>query len=131
MRDGQLIAAFPIAASAELNGDPLTIGSAQRSADRFLEFRSSDGVARPGDWLVLATDAVLGWALRNYEAGLPIDWSELKVRSDGEFAERVAEWREQRIIRTDDTTLMLLEVRDDIVETESLPEMDATDGHAD
>jgi hypothetical protein len=131
VRDGQLLAAFPIAAADELFADPLTIASARRSGDRFLEFRSGEGQARAGDWFALASDAFLGWALRNYESGLPVDWTSLWELSDDGFAERVAAWRDQRAIRTDDTTLMLLQVTDDIVDAECEPGADPSDGYAD
>src|SRR5262245_4046871 len=42
VRDGRLLAAFPIAAAADLHADPLTIASAPRSADQFLEFASAE-----------------------------------------------------------------------------------------
>jgi hypothetical protein len=131
VRKSQLIAAFPIVAADDLHADPLTIASAPRSADQFLEFGSADGAAQPGDWLVLTTDALLGWALRNYEAGLPPDWNEIWNLSDDGFGERVARWRETRAIRADDTTLMLLQVTDDIVEQEPESVADHTDGYAD
>ena len=57
VRDGQLLTAFPISAADELNADPLTVASVARSGDQHLEFRSAEGVAQPGDWLVLTTDA--------------------------------------------------------------------------
>ena len=131
VRDGRLLAAFPIAASDDLHADPLTVASAPRSADQFLEFGSAEGAAHAGDWLVLTTDALLGWALRNYEAGLPPDWDEMWNLSDDDFAARVAGWRDTRAIRADDTTLMLLQVSDDIVEPAPDGEIDDTDDNAD
>jgi hypothetical protein len=134
VRDGGLLSAFPIAVADELHADPLTIGSMSRSADRFLEFRSAAGEARDGDYLLLTTDAILGWALRRYEAGLPPDWNELWNWSDDAFAESVRSWRDERAIRADDTTLIMLRVEPREL-TESEPEIadevDQHDGDAD
>lgn len=110
VRDGRLLTAFPIGTSDELHADPLTVASAQRPADQHLEFRSAEGEARSGDWLILTTDALLGWALRNYEAGLSPDWNEFWELSDEDFAGRVHRWRDDRAIRVDDTTLVMLRV---------------------
>jgi hypothetical protein len=129
VRDGQLLTAFPISAADELNADPLTLASVARSGDQHLEFRSAEGVAQPGDWLVLTTDALLGWALRCYEAGLPPDWTEMWDWSEETFAERVQSWRATRAIRTDDTTLMILPVSTSMLNPEPTPE--PTDGIAD
>src|SRR5438045_4060874 len=113
--------------AAIADGDPWTIAGAPRAADQFLEFGSAEGAAHAGDWLMLTTDALLGWALRNYEAGLPPDWDEMWNLSDDDFAAREAGWRDTRAIRADDTTLMLLQVSDDIVEPAPDAEMDDTD----
>lgn len=112
VRGGRLLTAFPIGAADELRADPLTVASAQRPADQHLEFRSAEGVAQPGDWLILTTDALLGWALRNYEAGLSPDWAEFWDLTDEEFAGRVQNWRDSRAIRVDDTTLLMLRTSD-------------------
>jgi hypothetical protein len=110
VRNGQLLEAFPIAAADELNADPLTVASIARSGDQHLEFRSANGSMQPGDWLVLTTDALLGWALKRYEAGLPPDWDEIWEMNDEEFTERVQSWRDGREARVDDTTLVMLNV---------------------
>ena len=68
VRERELLQAFPIATADELSGDPLTIPSVNRRNDHALEFRSAEGIARNGDWLVLTTDALLGWALANTNA---------------------------------------------------------------
>ena len=110
VRGRELLTAFPIATAAELAGDPQTICSTAGRADEHLAFRTANGRAEPGDWLVLCTDALLGWALAEVEAGRPPDWQEWWDYEADTFRARVAALRDERLMRFDDTTLILLRV---------------------
>jgi hypothetical protein len=110
VRDGRPLDAFPVRTAAELAGDPLTICSVNLHKDHLLAFRARVGEAATGDLLVLCTDALLGWALAEAEAGAPPDWEAFwDLTADG-FRDRIQGLRDDRKIRVDDTTLILVRV---------------------
>ncbi len=73
----------------------------------------------PGDELVLCTDAVAEWAARGYEQNDPPVWSDFWHMSDDDWQSGVAWLRQQRQMRTDDATMLMLRVVDDRVETQA------------
>jgi hypothetical protein len=107
VRDGRLLAAFPLERSAQFDNAPWLIGS-RTDPDKVPLERGAllGGEALAGDRLWLMTDALACWFLAEHEAG-GRPWEELEALADeAAFAARVEAWRESRRLRNDDTTLV-------------------------
>jgi hypothetical protein len=112
VREGRLLRKFPIQASAELESDPMVLGSVDLNRDERLAFHRLDEPCRPGDLVVLCTDALADWALRQEESGNPPAWDTYWGMDASEWKERILSLRAEREIRCDDTTLLLLRIMD-------------------
>jgi hypothetical protein len=127
VRGGQTLQTFPVSSAEELQADPLTIGSTNRNNDHLLEFHQTEGLCQPGDLLVLCTDALLGWALRELAAGASPPWQEFWDMDAAAWQERMVGLRRRRDLRVDDTTLVLVRVLDE----EAAPAAKAEGPHED
>jgi len=114
VRGGELLRAFPIEKAEALEADPVVIGSLDLGRDDLLEFKSYEALCRPGDLLVLCTDAVADWALRQGEAGRAPVWEDYWGKSEEAWQEEVAALRGEREMRYDDATLLLVRVTDGV-----------------
>jgi len=112
VRAGELLRAFPIEKAEALEANPVVIGSLDLGRDGLVEFPSYEALCRPGDLLVLSTDAVADWALRQYEAGRTPEWGDYWDKSPEAWQAEVAALRNEREMRYDDATLLLLRVTD-------------------
>jgi hypothetical protein len=113
-RGAELLRAFPIERSAELEADPVVIGSVDLNRDELLRFASYEALCRPGDLVVLCTDAVADWVLRRHEAADPPAWEDYWDMPEAAWQEEVAALRRDRHMRYDDATLALLRVGDGV-----------------
>jgi hypothetical protein len=71
VRDGSVLAAFPLSASAQFGNRPALLGSravASEQAERWSRAQEEFGKWQPGDRLLLMTDALAQWFLRRTEA---------------------------------------------------------------
>jgi hypothetical protein len=118
VRDGEVLRTFPMEKSKDFDLDPVSIGSVDRKQDRLLKFETLEATCRYGDLLVLASDALAWWMIRQVEEESPIPWDELWGMTEDEFADRVRSQRESDGMRHDDTTLVLLEVVSEVTEAE-------------
>lgn len=116
VRGGELVRTFPLQSSAELQADPIVLGSVDLKRDHFLQFASLDEYCYPDDSLILCTDAVAEWALKSYEAGDPPVWDDFWKMSDEDWRAGIDWLRHERQMRYDDTTMMLLRVTPQRVE---------------
>ena len=123
VRGDELVRAFPLEASAQFEADPIVLGSVDRKRDHLLEFALLDETCYPGDDLVLCTDAVAEWAVRCYERGDPPVWSDFWQMSEEDWRSGVVWLRQERQMRIDDSTMLLLRVVGERVETQ--PSQDA------
>lgn len=110
VRGERLLRSFPILNSAELDANPLALGSLDLNHDQYLRFATFDDGCSPGDTLVLCTDALAGWALKEYESGRTPAWDRLWSLSEDAWRAEIIEQRAAQQIRYDDTTLLLLRV---------------------
>jgi hypothetical protein len=129
VRGGELLRSFPIEKADELEADPVVIGSVDLKRDELLEFQSFEALCRPGDWLVLSTDAVADWVLRRRDAGELPHWGDYWSKTAAAWQEEVTALRQERQMRYDDATLLLLRVGDGVTASEQ-PEPDARDAEA-
>jgi len=110
VRGGETVRTFPLQNADQFQDNPIVLGSVDLGRDDFLEFNELDEHCYHDDLLVLCTDAVAEWALRESEAGNPPNWDEIWHMNDGQWEDLVAQLRETRQMRYDDTTLLLLRV---------------------
>ncbi len=110
LRDGRLLRKFPIQTSAELDHNPLVLGSVDLNRDEHLAFHQLDEPCQEGDLVVLCTDALADWALRQEEAGRFPDWEEYWGMDAQGWKDRILSLRCEREIRCDDTTLAMLRI---------------------
>lgn len=110
VRNGELVRLFPIGRACEFEVDPLVLGSVDLRRDELMQFGKLDEVCYPDDLLVLCTDAVAEWALRQIEAGRSPAWEDYWSCSATEWHEEIDSLRRQRHMRYDDATLVLLRV---------------------
>ena len=118
VRGGETVRVFPVQNSDQFQDNPIVLGSVDLGRDDFLEFNELDEHCYNDDLLVLCTDAVAEWALRESEAGSPPNWDEIWHMNDGQWEDQVAQLRESRQMRFDDTTLLLLRVVPKLAEPE-------------
>lgn len=110
LRGDECLKHFPMEKSADFGLNPAVIGSVDRQADHLLEFNLYEAECPPGDWLVLATDALALWAMTRGESGEPVDWRSYWEMPDDQWREEITGLREANQMRYDDTTLVLLRV---------------------
>jgi len=110
IREGNVVRAFPLTNAEQLAASPMALGSVDLKHDDRVEFARIDEECRPGDLVVLCTDAVAEWAFREQEAGTPANWERFWDMPEEEWQREVAALREQRRMRYDDTTMLLLRV---------------------
>jgi hypothetical protein len=110
LRDGQPLYWFPLDTSAEFGLNPAVMASVNRQADHLLEFKVRSQECLPGDLLVLATDAIALWAIERSESGETIDWTRYWDYSDDEWRQEIFALRDAKLMRFDDSTLVLLRV---------------------
>jgi len=114
VRRGKLLRTFPVEKAAELEANPVVIGSVDLNRDDLVRFEWFEALCRPGDLLVLCTDAIADWALRLREAGNPPAWEEYWSKTEETWQEEIAALRSERQMRYDDATLLLLRVGDGV-----------------
>ena len=110
VRGGKTIRTFPLHNSAELEANPMVLGSIDLRHDKQVQFERLDEACRPGDLVVLCTDAVADWALRQQEAGAPVEWEGFWNMPEEAWQCEVTALRDRRQMRYDDTTMILLRV---------------------
>jgi len=112
VRAEQLLSSFPMHYADEFNVHPLMVGSNNRYAPCHDEIgRHCTGSFANGDYFILATDALAEWIMRRHEAGAQpcsrlLSLIEMPVNSFETFIEAI---RQERQIRNDDVTLLIVE----------------------
>ncbi len=119
IRGGELVRSFPLETSDQFESDPIVLGSVDLKHDHLLEFALLDEMCYPGDELILCTDAVAEWAVRCKEQGDGPVWSDFWQMSEDDWRSGVLWLREQRQMRIDDATMLMLRVVDDRVATQT------------
>ncbi len=131
IRGGELVRTFPMQTAEQFEADPIVLGSVDLKRDHLLEFAFLDEMCYPGDQLVLCTDALAEWAVRSYETGDPPSWDDFWQMSDDDWRSGIAWLRQERQMRVDDTTMLLLRVVDERVAVESDSESSPNTSHDD
>lgn len=110
LRGECLLTAFPMENSAAFAEDPVVIGSVNRKQDHLLEFQECRDAVRPGDLLVLATDAVAAWVMSEYELGRTPQLDAWWGMSQEAWRGMILELRDENQLRYDDSTVVLLKI---------------------
>jgi len=113
VRGGTLVKAFPVTHSSHFGNCPALLPSIPGKRPRPLDrFKWAWGACEASDLFFLATDAVAQWCLRSLEAGAP-PWARLRDFKDGDdFRTWVGALREDRQMRNDDVSVLVVEVQD-------------------
>ena len=117
IRGGELVRSFPLETADQFEVDPIVLGSVDLKRDHLLQFAILDEMCYPGDELILCTDAVAEWAVRCYASGEGPVWSDFWQMSEEDWRSGVIWLRQERQMRIDDSTLLMLRVVDDRLET--------------
>jgi hypothetical protein len=117
VRGGELVRSFPLETAEQFETDPIVLGSVDLKRDHLLQFAFLDEMCYAGDELILCTDAVAEWAVRCYASGEPPVWSDFWGMSEDDWRSGVVWLRQERQMRIDDSTMLMLRVVDECVET--------------
>lgn len=109
-RRGELVRMFPMENAAQFEADPVVLGSVDLNRDQLQKFVALDETCYDDDTLVLCSDAIAEWAVRGIEADAPPNWDRYWTMTHAEWEQEIAELRDQRLMRYDDATLVLLRV---------------------
>ena len=112
VNDDTLTLSWPLGHSAQFNNNPPLICS-NPANNQGLWPRASQisGECRPGDVMILASDALAHWILREREAGRQ-PWQTLTHLKPGqEWDDWLQSRRADRAIRNDDATILTIEVQ--------------------
>jgi hypothetical protein len=112
----RVVGTFPLQKSSQFTMSPYLIGSRSNGDSVNERIQISKGSLRDGDMLLLATDAVAAWLLKQYEEGRPLwKWIYRKLSTPESFAALVAYGRKNGL-RNDDLTLVRVIHHDSLVE---------------
>lgn len=112
VNDDTLTLSWPIGHSAQFNNNPPLICSNPANNQGLWQRASQiSGECRPGDVIILASDAVAQWILREREAGRQ-PWQTLThLSQNGQWNSWLQSRRADRAIRNDDATILIIEVQ--------------------
>jgi hypothetical protein len=109
VREGGLRQAFPVRQSQDFGSCPPSLRSRSNGDEKGTKYLHLWGRWHQGDLILLATDALGEWFLRQFEERRE-PWNECRqIKTQQQFAGWVRQRREAKEIRNDDTTLMVIE----------------------
>ena len=102
----RVVETFPLQKSSQFTMSPYLIGSRPNGESLDERIHISKGNIHDGDMLLLATDAVAAWLLKQHEEGRPLwKWLYRRLSTPESFAAMVAYGRKKGL-RNDDLTLV-------------------------
>jgi PAS domain S-box-containing protein len=108
VRGDQLIRSFPISRSGDFTNTPWVLASTPEKNLQTAMAQWAEGDCAPGDLFLLMTDALAQWFLASRESG-GAPWAALvTLEDDDSFGKFVLSLRQERRLRTDDTTLVIV-----------------------
>ena len=110
IRDDALMLSFPLEDAGQFNNTPALICSnPANNGALWPGVGQLDGECRPGDVIILASDALACWMLQEHESG-GRPWKTLLSLTPGQWDAWVQARRSERAIRNDDTTMVAVKV---------------------
>ena len=111
VRNANLTQSFPLQNAAQFNNHPpLICSNPARNAGLWPHVQLLNGHCRPGDLIILASDALACWILQQHESGRPPWPTLLSLKSPAQWQEWLQTQRHHRTIRNDDTTLITVQI---------------------
>ncbi len=115
IRRDDLLAAFPLVASAEFNDRPRLIGSTPNDAIETDDFRRSEGAWLAEDTFYLMSDAIACWFFKQLEAGKR-PWESLRDLGTSAmpgFRSWLEGLRRETALKNDDVTVLRVDILPD------------------
>ena len=117
VRNDRLLLSFPLEDAGQFDNNPALVCSNPANSQGLWEgVRLQSGECSPGDRFILASDALAAWFLASYAAGEK-PWETLLELDASERDAWVGEQRSERLMRNDDTTLV-------IIDTDQVPKVE-------
>jgi hypothetical protein len=117
VRNDRLLLSFPLEDAGQFDNNPALVCSNPANSQGLWEgVRLQSGECSPGDRFILASDALAAWFLASYAAGEK-PWETLLELDASERDGWVGEQRSERLMRNDDTTLV-------IIDTDQVPKVE-------
>jgi serine/threonine protein phosphatase PrpC len=107
IRKGQVLQSFPMQESAAFEANPQVIRSVFKREDA-VAFQAMETQCKPGDLVLLCTDAVAAWTMKQLEDGADVDWAAYWQMSGEDWQRWILGLRQNGLIRYDDSTAVLL-----------------------
>ena len=112
----RVVGTFPLQKSSQFTMSPYLVGSRSNGESVDDQIKISKGSLRDGDMLLLATDALAAWLLKQHEEGRPLwKWVYRKLSTPESFAALVAYGRKHGL-RNHDFTLVRVIHHDSAIE---------------
>lgn len=110
VRNNAVLLSFPLTSSDAFNNNPPLLATLADVIPTHVQIVS--GFAEPGDSFYLATDALAQWFLAETERSeKPWIAFDTGILTDADLQSFVAEYREQRVLKNDDVTLVSIEMQ--------------------
>jgi len=116
VRENEIITKFPLSSSSDFDNSPLLISSDPNRNEHLLEKISylEDQDLKSNDKILLMTDALSSWFFQECEKGNnPEEIISEHISDKKRFEIWIDELRENKLIRNDDVTLLILTIRGD------------------
>ena len=106
VRDGNLIAAFPLTRGSQFDIAPQLLRSKRIASPTFAR---ASGICQVGDLFILATDAVAHALFDEHDRG-PVDWARFETIDQAVWVQEMERLRDGNRMVNDDCTLVVLRV---------------------
>jgi serine/threonine protein phosphatase PrpC len=116
VRESKLYATFPMMSSEDFKNRPmlLSTNAATDEAEKSL-YQFAEGILEVGDWLILASDKIGEWIIREIENEMkPFDLIQQMTRTENSFPQLIESLTQRNDIKNDDYTLLWVEACDGI-----------------
>ena len=111
IRDNAIARSFPLENSSQFNNTPsLICSNPDNNQGLWHRVSQISGECRPGDVIILASDALACWILQQHESGCQPWRTLLPLRPGTQWEAWLKARREERAIRNDDTTLITIKI---------------------
>jgi len=114
VRNNELVIKFPLISSADFDNSPLLISSDPKrnlNLEENIPYLENQSIIT-GDQFFLMTDALASWFFQEHEhGGKPWEIIRARVVDQSSFSDWIEQLRENKLMRNDDVTLMILKIR--------------------
>jgi serine/threonine protein phosphatase PrpC len=111
VRESKPYAKFPMMSSEDFKNRPMLLSTnvATEESEKSL-YQSAEGILEVGDWLILASDKIAEWIIREIENEMkPFDLIQQMARTENSFPQLIESLTQRNEIKNDDYTLLWVE----------------------